>query len=46
MKSKLIHDGRGEKTFAIIFESGDEAMSGLVEFAKAHSLGVSHRRIP
>jgi predicted DNA-binding protein with PD1-like motif len=42
MKSKPIHDGRGEKTFAIIFESGDEAMSGLVEFAKAHSLGASH----
>jgi uncharacterized protein len=42
MKSKLIHDGRGEKTFAIIFESGDEAMSGLVEFAKVHSLGASH----
>ena len=42
MRSKLIHDGGGEKTFAIIFESGDEAMAGLVEFAKAFSLGASH----
>jgi uncharacterized protein len=42
MKSKLIHDAEGEKTFAVIFESGDEAMSGLVEFAQAHSLGASH----
>jgi predicted DNA-binding protein with PD1-like motif len=42
VKSKLIHDGRGEKTFAVIFESGDEAMAGLVDFATAHSLGASH----
>jgi uncharacterized protein len=42
MKSKLIHSGKGEKTFAIIFDTGDEAMSGLIEFAKAHSLGASH----
>ncbi len=42
MKSKLIHDAQGEKTFALIFETGDEAMSGLVEFAKANALGASH----
>jgi len=35
MKSKLIHDHAGEKTYALIFETGDEAMSGLVAFAKA-----------
>ncbi len=42
MKSKLIHKEHGEKTFALIFDTGDEAMSGLVEFAKANSLGASH----
>ena len=42
MKSKLIHDQQGEKTFALIFDTGDEAMSGLVEFAKANKLGASH----
>jgi uncharacterized protein len=42
MKSKLIHDHQGEKTFALIFETGDEAMSALVEFAKANHLGASH----
>ncbi len=42
MKSKLIHDHQGEKTFALIFETGDEAMSALVEFAEANHLGASH----
>ena len=42
MKFKLIHDHQGEKTFALIFETGDEAMSALVEFAKANHLGASH----
>ena len=42
MKSKLIHEHQGEKTFALIFDTGDEAMTGLVEFARANSLGASH----
>jgi predicted DNA-binding protein with PD1-like motif len=42
MKSKLIHEHEGEKTFALIFDTGDEAMAGLVEFAKANALGASH----
>jgi len=42
MKSKLIHDHHGEKTYALIFETGDEAMAGLVEFARQNSLGGAH----
>ena len=42
MKSKLIHEHHGEKTFALIFDTGDEAMAGLVEFAKRNQLGASH----
>jgi len=42
MKSKLIHQNHGEKTFALIFDTGDEAMAGLVEFAKQNRLGASH----
>ena len=42
MKSKLIHDHQGEKTFALIFDTGDEAMAGLIEFARANALGASH----
>jgi predicted DNA-binding protein with PD1-like motif len=39
MKSKLIHEHHGEKTYALIFETGDEAMAGLIEFARQNSLG-------
>jgi predicted DNA-binding protein with PD1-like motif len=39
MKSKLIHEHQGEKTYALIFDTGDEAYSGLVAFAKEHALG-------
>ena len=39
MKSKLINERSGEKTFALIFDTDDEAVSGLVEFAKTHSIG-------
>jgi predicted DNA-binding protein with PD1-like motif len=41
MKSKLIHDNEGERTFALIFEAGDEAMAGLREFARQHQLGAA-----
>ena len=39
MKSKLIHEHGGEKTYALIFDTGDEAMAGLVEFARRNALG-------
>jgi uncharacterized protein len=41
MKAKLIYD-QGEKTFAIIFDKGDEVISGLTDFAKNNNLGGSH----
>jgi len=41
MKSKLIHDHQGERTFALIFDTGDEVASGLLEFAKSNGLGGS-----
>jgi len=41
MKSKLIHEHQGEKTFALIFETGDEAMAGLVGFARENRLGAA-----
>jgi predicted DNA-binding protein with PD1-like motif len=40
MKSKLIHDG-DEKTYALIFETGDEALSELRKFAQEYRLGAS-----
>ncbi len=41
MKSKLISE-QGAKTFAVIFETGDEVMSGLLKFARENQLGGSH----
>jgi predicted DNA-binding protein with PD1-like motif len=40
MKSKLLSDG-GEKTFVLVFDTGDEVVSGLLDFAKEHKLAAS-----
>jgi predicted DNA-binding protein with PD1-like motif len=41
MRSKLIHETGGERTFALIFEIGDEAMAGLEGFAREQRLGAA-----
>jgi uncharacterized protein len=41
MKAKLLQD-QGGKTFALIFDTGDEVKSGLLAFAKEHRLCGSH----
>ena len=41
MKSKLIHDG-DEKTFALVFDTGDEVVAELLSFAKERKLAASH----
>jgi predicted DNA-binding protein with PD1-like motif len=38
MKSKLIHEQGGERTFALVFQTGDEAMAGLTAFAQEQRL--------
>jgi predicted DNA-binding protein with PD1-like motif len=40
MKAKLINPA--PKTYAVVFDSGDEVMSGLLDFAKETHLGASH----
>ena len=40
MKSKLINNGP-QKTYALVFETGDEVITGITEFAKEHSLNAS-----
>ena len=42
MRSKLLHESDGQKTHALIFETGDEVMSNLRAFARDHRLGGSH----
>lgn len=41
MKGRLIAQD-GAKTYAIIFDTGDEAASGLLDFARQHDLTGSH----
>ena len=41
MKAKLI-DEREQKTFAVIFDKGDEFVSELTSFANENGLGASH----
>lgn len=40
MQSQLLHD-EGRKTYALVFDTGDEVISGLTEFAKQHDLDAS-----
>ena len=42
MKAKLLHEQQGQKTFAVVFDTGDEVVSGLQAFAKENHLGASH----
>lgn len=42
MRSKLIHTSDGENTYALIFETGDDTMAGLKEFAKSKNLTAAH----
>jgi predicted DNA-binding protein with PD1-like motif len=41
MKAKLLSE-RGEKTYAVIFDTGDEVVAGLTSFAKEKRLAASH----
>src|SRR5271154_6825978 len=42
MKSKLLVDTDSEKTWAIIFDTGEEAMAGLLSFAGKESIHAAH----
>ena len=42
MKSQLIHEHEGEKTFVLVFAAGDEAIAGLTAFAREKKLAASH----
>lgn len=40
MKSKLINNDQ-QKTYALVFKTGDEVIAGITAFAKEHSLNAS-----
>ena len=41
MKAKILH-ADGERTIALVFETGDEPMQGLLDFAKRERLASGH----
>jgi uncharacterized protein len=41
MRSKRIHEHHGEKTYALVFDSGDEVVSGLNDFAGENRIGAA-----
>jgi uncharacterized protein len=42
VKEKLLHEDSGQKTFALVFDPGDEVATGLLAFAKAKDLAGTH----
>lgn len=41
MRSKLLHDNNGERTFALVFDEGDDVTTVLLEFARRQRLRAS-----
>ena len=42
MKSKLLNSAGGERTYAVVFDPGDEVIAGLTSVAKKNELSASH----
>jgi predicted DNA-binding protein with PD1-like motif len=42
MKAQLIHQQHGEKTFAVVFDKGDEVIAGLQGFAQAQQVSAAY----
>jgi predicted DNA-binding protein with PD1-like motif len=42
MRSRLLQDEHGQKTFALVFDTGDETMKLLTGFAREQGLGAAH----
>jgi uncharacterized protein len=41
MEAKQIHEENGQKTFALVFDAGDEVMAGLSSFAAENDLNAA-----
>lgn len=42
MQAKLLQEEQGQQTYALVFDTGDEVMTGLRDFASKHRLSGSH----
>lgn len=41
MQAKQIHEEQGQKTFVLVFDTGDEVLAGLTQFAKDNALDAA-----
>lgn len=41
MKTKLLHEKDGQKTFILVFDKGDEVIEGILTFARENKLSAS-----
>lgn len=41
MQTQLLHDTDGARTFAVVFDPGDDPTDGLLAFADEHDLGAT-----
>jgi uncharacterized protein len=41
VRSRLIHENAGQRTFVLVFDTGDEAMAGLSEFAREQRVSAA-----
>jgi predicted DNA-binding protein with PD1-like motif len=41
VRSRRLHDADGLRTFAVVFDTGDEAKDGLTSFAAAHRISAA-----
>jgi predicted DNA-binding protein with PD1-like motif len=41
MRSKLLHESDGQRTFAVVLASGDEVVASLLAFAEEHRVGAA-----
>lgn len=42
MKSKVLHEQEGLKTYAVVFDTGDEISEGLLKFAEENGVRGAH----
>jgi predicted DNA-binding protein with PD1-like motif len=42
MRSKLIHEAPGQRTYLVVMDAGDEAMRELTRFAEEHRISAAH----
>jgi len=42
VRSKLVHEANGARTFILVLDAGDEAVASLTQFAAKNHLAASH----